>query len=115
LFRYPAIFLLTTFLSLGSNCFERIHLAEVNAALARIPVPKLASRVPLKRVPMKPPIHDPATCAICMVLHAPVATQTWAMPALGLTTLAGNVVSESFLSISVQPISYQHCRGPPAV
>jgi hypothetical protein len=114
-FRIPAIFLLTTFLSLGSTCFEQLHLAEVNRALARIPVPKVVSRVPLKRVPVKPPIHDPATCAICIVLHAPVTMQAWSMPSLGPSARLGRITTEPLLSISFQPISYQHCRGPPAV
>jgi len=90
-------------------------LAEVNRALAQIPVPKVASRSPLKRLPVKPPVHDPATCAICIALHAPLTMQGFAVPTLNPAARLGYAVVELPFSISVHAISHEHCRGPPAV
>ena len=113
-FRIPVIFLLSTFLSIGPNFFERLHIAEINRALAGIPVPKVATRSPLKRMPVRPPVHDPATCAICVLIHAPVAAQIWSMPSLGPIDRIGCVDSESSPSLPPVRLSCPQCRGPPA-
>jgi hypothetical protein len=113
MFRTPAIFLLATFLSLGSTFFERIHLGEVNRAIASIPAPKIASHSPLKRVPVKPPIHDPSTCVICLTLHASVTAQAWSIPSLDPAARIGFVAPELRTTVQSHPISCDHCRGPP--
>jgi len=112
-FRTPVIFLLSTFLSIGPNFFQRLHIAEVNRALARIPVPKIATRSPLKRLPVRQPVHDPATCAICALIHAPVTTQIWTMPSLGPTARLGRIGPESRSASPLIRISSPLCRGPP--
>jgi hypothetical protein len=114
MFRAPVVFLLSTFLSVGPTFFERLHIDEVNRALARIPIPKVATRSPLKRLPVRPPLHDPATCVICTLIHSPVAAHAWSMPALGLLDRIGCVASESPPSSSPVRISCPQCRGPPA-
>ncbi len=115
LLRYPAVLLLAIFLSLGPVCFEGLHLAEVRAALARLPIPKLAGGVPLKRMPIQAPAHDPATCPICSALHAPAALASPARPALTLTTVWLAPVSAACQVHSVRLISTLQCRGPPAL
>jgi hypothetical protein len=94
--------------------FERLHVAEVNRALAAIPAPRLATRSPLKRMPVRPPVHDPANCAICMLIHAPAAAYVWTMPPLGPTVRIGSIAPECLPTFSPIGISRQQCRGPPA-
>lgn len=113
-FRIPAVFLLSAFLSVGPNFFERLHIAEVDRALAHIPVPRVATRSPLKRMPVRPPIHDPATCAICSLIHSPVTTQFWSMPTLGPIERLGSIESQSLPAFPPIRISCPQCRGPPA-
>jgi hypothetical protein len=112
-FRYPAIFLLTTFLSLGPNCFERIHLAEVNQALERIAPPKVASKAPLKKLPQRSPAHDPASCPICIALHAPIAWQFASAPSLEPIDRIGSVAVTLPSPSDLIHITAQQCRGPP--
>ena len=112
-FRAPVIFLLSTFLSIGPNFFERLHIAEVNRALAHIPVPKVATRSPLKRMPVRPPVHDPATCVICTLIHAPAVAQSWAIPSLSPTARIGCINPESLPASPLIRISSPLCRGPP--
>jgi hypothetical protein len=112
-FRIPVIFLLSTYLSIGPTFFERLHIAEVNRALAHIPVPKVVTRSPLKRMPVRPPVHDPATCVICALIHAPVAAQIWTMPSLGPTARLGCINPESRPASPLVRISCPLCRGPP--
>jgi hypothetical protein len=113
-FRYPAIFLLNVFLVLGPGVFERQHLAEANRALLHLPAPKVATNSPLKRLPVRPPVHDPSTCAICIALHAPMAAQIWSAPSLAPVARAGFVCDDSRLPFVPIRISAEHCRGPPA-
>jgi len=113
-FRYPAIFLLNLFLVIGPNFFDRLHQAEANRALAHLPAPKLASNSPLKRLPVRPPVHDPSTCAICIALHAPMATQVWSAPSLAPIARMGYVCDDSRLAFVPVRISAEQCRGPPA-
>ncbi len=112
-FRAPIIFLLSTFLSIGPNFFERLHIAEVNRALARIPVPKVATRSPLKRMPVRPPVHDPSTCVICALIHAPAVAQFWTIPFLTPTAQIGCITLESRSASPLIRISSPLCRGPP--
>ena len=115
MFRYPAIFLLTTFLSLGPNFFERVHLAEVNQALARIAPPKAASNTPLKKLPQRTPVHDPASCPVCIALHAPIAWQFASAPSLEPIDRIGSIaVALPSLSDLIH-LTAQQCRGPPVV
>jgi hypothetical protein len=113
-FRYPAIFLLNVFLVLGPGFFQRQHLAEANRALAHLPALKVASSSPLKRLPVRPPVHDPSTCAICIALHAPIATQIWSAPSLGPIARIGFVCDDSRPAFVPIRISAEQCRGPPA-
>jgi hypothetical protein len=113
MFRGPIVFLLSTFLSLGPSFFNRLHAEEVNRALARIPVPHVLTHSPLKRMPVRQPVHDPSTCAICLLIHASVTVQTCAMPSLGPIALLGRVPGENSLVISPIRVAPQQCRGPP--
>jgi hypothetical protein len=112
-FRTPVIFLLSTFLSIGPTFFERLHIDEVNRALAHLPVPKVATRSPLKRMPVRPPVHDPATCVICALIHAPAVSQIWTIPSLGPTARIGCIIPESLPASPLIRISSPLCRGPP--
>jgi hypothetical protein len=114
-FRYPAIFLLNVFLVLGPGFFERLHLAEANRALPHLPAPKVQSNSPLKRLPVRPPVHDPSTCAICIALHGPMATQVCSAPPLGPVARIGFVCDDSPQAFVPIRISAEQCRGPPAV
>ena len=114
-FRYPAIFLLTAFLSIGSNFFQQIHLAEVNQELARIAPPKIVAKTPLKRLPEKFPAHDPATCAICVLLHAPIAGQFASAPSLEPIDRVGLIAADLPEALNPVHIAAEQCRGPPAV
>ena len=114
MFRYPVIFLISTCLSIGSNFFERIHMAEVNQALAQIAAPKLAANSPLKRLPDKAPVHDPATCPICIALHAPVAAQLASVPSLQPIDRVGQIAPYLPTAFDPVKISAEQCRGPPA-
>lgn len=113
--KYPAIFLVGVFFALGPAPFERLHLAEANrswnqaeAVMAR------GSNSPLKRLPVPRPIHDPSTCVICAILHAPTAVQQ--VPAIYLAPMA----RLGFLEVAVPVefhldyVSAAQCRGPPA-
>jgi len=113
MFRAPVVFLLTTFLSLGPTLFERLHLAEVNRALAQIPIPRVVTHSPLKRMPVRQPMHDPSTCAICILIHAVVATHHSATLSLAPIALLGRIAPESSLLISPLRLAPQQCRGPP--
>jgi hypothetical protein len=114
-FRTPIIFLISTFLSIGPNYFAEQHIVEVNRALAKIPVPRLATRTPLKRLPVKQPVHDPATCIICVLIHASVTAQFSSSPSLNPTALIGVTTIESLSPSPVIPASILFCRGPPIV
>jgi hypothetical protein len=113
-FRYPAIFLLTTFLSLGPNFFERIHLTEVNQALARIAPPKVASKSPIKKLPQRSPVHDPASCPICVALHAPIAWQFASTPSIKPIDQIGSIAINLPSLSNLIHLTAQQCRGPPA-
>jgi hypothetical protein len=113
-FRYPAIFLLTTFLSLGPNFFERIHLADVNQALARIAPPKVASKTPLKKLPQRSPAHDPASCPICIALHAPITGQFASAPSVEPIDRIGSIAVNLRSLSNLVHLTAQQCRGPPA-
>jgi hypothetical protein len=113
-FRYPAIFLLNVFLVIGPGFFDRLHVAQVNWALAHLPTPKIATHSPLTRLPVRPPVHDPSTCAICIALHAPMAMQIWSAPSVAPVARVGFVCDDSRLAFVPIGISVEHCRGPPA-
>jgi hypothetical protein len=102
------------FLLMGPNYFDRLHQAEVNKALAHLPAPKAASESPLKRLPVRPPVHDPATCVICIALHAPTAMQVWSAPSLAPIARIGFVGDYLRLAFVPVRISAEQCRGPPA-
>jgi hypothetical protein len=113
--RYPAIFLITTFLSIGPNCFQRIHQTEVDQALAKIATPKVAGHTPLKRLPVQPPLHDPAACPVCIALHAPVAGHFSPAPSFELIDRVGSVSQYFPAAFSPIQVGAEQCRGPPAV
>ena len=112
--RYPALLLLNVFFVIGPGLFERAHVAEVQRELAAIPVPKLATQTPLKRLPEKQPVHDPATCAICIALHAPMTAGIFYAPAIGLLAQVGYVAQDRPVAFIPIRIAGAQCRGPPA-
>jgi hypothetical protein len=114
--RYPAIFLIGVFFTLGPAPFERLHLAEANQSWSRAEAAMIAgSHSPLKRLPVRPPVHDPSTCVICAILHAPVAMQQVPPIALGPTARLGSLPIESPNEFHFIYIAAEQCRGPPAV
>jgi hypothetical protein len=111
--RYPAIFLIGIFFSLGPAPFERLHLAEANRSWARI---KLATKDgPAKRLPVRPPVHDPSNCVICAVLHAPLTSQHLPHIALAPTARLGYLFVELPSHHPSNWIVADQCRGPPSV
>jgi hypothetical protein len=114
-FRYPAIFLIATFLSIGPNYFQRVHQTEVDQALAKIATPRAVGNAPLKRVPVRPPVHDPASCPVCIALHAPIDGHLAPAPSLQPIDRIGSVAQ--YLPAAFTPIhvAAEQCRGPPAV
>jgi hypothetical protein len=116
LLRYPAIFLLGVFFSFGPGPFERIHLAAVNRSwlLARQAMDRgERSKSPLKRLPVRPPQHDPSTCIICAMLHAPLTVQV--IPPVSLAPMArlGYLQAESPEKVHFNFTTCENCRGPP--
>jgi hypothetical protein len=113
-FRHPATFLIAIVLSIGPSYFQRVHESQVNQSLAKIAPPKVAGHTPLKRLPVRAPVHDPASCPICVALHAPILGQFAVAPSMQPVDCIGSVplsLPESFHSIA---IAADHCRGPPA-
>jgi hypothetical protein len=113
-FRKPALFLIGLFFTLGPTPFERLHLAEANQSWARIKLampgrPDAAS----KRLPVRPPVHDPSTCVICAVLHAPLTAQHLPPIILGPAARLGYLSVESPSEYSPLSIAAEQCRGPP--
>jgi hypothetical protein len=111
--RYPAIFLIGLFLTLGPAPFERLHLEAANRSLARVKV-EGGSHSGSKPLPVRPPVHNSSTCVICAMLHAPLTAQH--LPPMGLapTALLGYsrvACSANYLSVS---ITAEQCRGPPS-
>jgi hypothetical protein len=112
-FRLPFTFLVAIVLTIGPTYFQQVHESEVNEALAKITAPKVAGNTPLKRLPVQSPTHDPASCPVCVALHAPIVSQVATAPSLLPLDRLGTVAqlpAESFHSINV---TADHCRGPP--
>jgi hypothetical protein len=115
-FRYPAIFLIGVFFTLGPAPFERLHLAEANRSWARCkPVTAGGSDSRAKRLPVRPPLHDPSTCVICAMLHAPLTAQHVPPIVLGPTARLGYLSVEFPSQYSPICIAAEQCRGPPSV
>jgi len=113
--RYSAIFLIGIFFTLGPAPFERLHLADANRSWARI---KLAttggSDSRTKRLPVRPPAHDPSTCVICAMLHAPLASQQSPPTPLGPTARLGYLSVDLPSQYLPRCIAAEQCRGPPS-
>ncbi|MGD0464167.1 MAG: hypothetical protein ABSB74_16925 [Tepidisphaeraceae bacterium] len=112
--RYPVIFLIGIFLTLGPAPFERLHLAEANRSWARVKPVTAGGSHPAKRLPVRPPVHDPSTCAICVMLHAPLTAQHSPPMPLGPTARLGYSPVESPLQYSPICTAAEQCRGPPS-
>ena len=114
--RYPAIFLVGVFFTLGPAPFERLHIAEANRSW-HLPaqVADSTSASPLKRLPVRPPVHDASTCIICAMLHAPMTAQQAPPVSLALMARVGYLPVESSHQFHFIFASCEHCRGPPAV
>jgi hypothetical protein len=114
-FRYPAIFLIGVFFTLGPAPFERVHLAEANQALQRTRTMMAdGSPSPLKRLPVRLPVHDPSACVICAVLHAPMTVQHAASLPLGPTARLGCLPVELTPEFPLVCMAAEQCRGPPS-
>jgi hypothetical protein len=112
-FRTPATFLIAFVLSIGPNYFQRVHESQASQALAKIAPPKVAGHLPLKRVPVSPPIHDPASCPICVALHAPIVGQFATMPSVQPMDCIGSATQGLPESLHSIEVAVGHCRGPP--
>jgi hypothetical protein len=112
-FRYLHTALLSISLTLGANFFQRQHIAEVNQALARIAAATVPTSIPLKRLPTRQPAHDPATCPVCITLHAPMTA--YATPPAIITALEplAAVRVDVPVAVSAFHLCADHCRGPP--
>jgi hypothetical protein len=113
--RYPALFFVGVFFMLGPAPFEQVHLAEANQAWAHIkPATASGSNSGSKPLPVRPPVHDPSTCIICAMLHAPLTAQQAPPMALAPTALVGYSPDRIASNYSPRCIAAEQCRGPPA-
>jgi hypothetical protein len=117
MFRRPPIVLLVAIFAVGPVPLQALHLYQANRQWQQIaatlpPTPAPIAGHPLKRLPVKLK-HDPATCILCINLHAPATAPTLAPPALHLFP--------QFQFISPTPARFEEsrqtlpnfCRGPP--
>jgi hypothetical protein len=113
--RYPAIFLVGIFFALGPAPFERLHLAEANRSWAQARLATTSgSDSRSKPLPVRPPVHDPSTCVICAMLHAPLTAQQAPLMTLAPLALLGYSPVRSSLQYSPICIAAEQCRGPPS-
>jgi hypothetical protein len=112
-FRYLHTALLSISLMLGANFFQRQHVAEVNQARARIAAATAPSNIPLKRLPTRRPAHDPATCPVCLTLHAPIAAHTTPPAIVAVLEPIAAVRIDLPIVVSAVHLCADHCRGPP--
>jgi hypothetical protein len=112
-FRHPFTFLIAIVLSIGPSYFQRVHESQVNQALARIAPPKVVGHTPLKKLPVQSPTHDPASCPICVALHAPMDGHFAAMPSVQPVDRIGSASASIPQSFHTITIATDRCRGPP--
>jgi len=111
--RYPALFLLGVFFTLGPAPFEQFHLAAANRSW-QFPQPNGQSTPfsPLKRLPVR---HDRSKCQLCALLNAAITVQQAALPSLAPMSCLGCQLIDFCQQFRFVFASCQHCRGPPTV
>ena len=111
--RWLPIFVLAGIIGVGPGALGWIHQIQMKQmALPRATLPTTKGAVPVKTTPTKP-AHDPATCVICLLLHAPMASGPERI-SVGVLQPAAQIIWATVDSQIEQPfLSTSDCRGPP--
>ncbi len=113
--RYPALLLLTFFFLIGTGPFDRAHAAEVQRELDAIPAPRLPANSPLKKLPQRFPVHDPATCSVCIAIHSATTIDSSTAPTISPLTMTGRITIDPPSSLTLATLITEQSRPrPPA-
>jgi hypothetical protein len=112
-FRYPALFLLTLFFLIGTGPFDRAHAAEVQRELDAIPAPRLPANSPLRKLPQRYPLHNPATCSICIAIHAATTIDTSPALTISMFAMTGRISIDPPSSPTPTTLIAEQSRAPP--
>ncbi len=113
--RYPALFLLTIFFLIGTGPFDRAHAAEVQRELDAIPAPRLPANSPLRKLPQRFPIHNPATCSICIAIHSAATIDSSAPPTISPLSITGRITLDPPSSPTPTTLITEQSRAPPTL
>ncbi len=111
--RWLPIFVLMGIIGVGPGALGWVHQLQMKQiALPRATLPTAKGAAPLKNTPSQP-IHNPATCMVCLTLHAPMAADP-----TGVSVQAPHQTAQIAWPVPTPQIErpflfVAHCRGPP--
>jgi hypothetical protein len=111
--RYSALFLLTFFFLIGTGPFDRAHAAEVQRELDAIPAPRLPANSPLRKLPQRYPLHNPATCSVCIAIHSATTIDSSTPPTISPLSMLGRITLDPPSSLTPATLITEQSRAPP--